>query len=172
MMSSRDVRQESRAGWGRIALTLLLAVLLKQIPWSGWWLILRPDFVLIMVLFWSLHRPSRVGMGLAFAMGLLGDFQDGVVFGQHTSAYVMGVYAVRYFRLRFLQFDAAQQAAQMLPVLLMVQCVVLIAGWLSTRPPLGINILLPALSGTLMWYLVALMAQSMYAKRSLRQHGR
>lgn len=169
MMPSRDVRQESRAGWGRIAMTLFIGVLLKQIPWSGWWLILRPDFVLIAVLFWALHRPSRVGMALAFAMGLLSDFQDGVVFGQHVAAYVLGVYAVQYFRLRFLQFDAAQQAAQMLPILLLVQFMVLVVGWLSTRPPLGINILLPALSGALVWYLVARIPPSEHSKKAMRQ---
>lgn len=169
MIRSGDVRQESSASWTRIAVTLLIAVALKQIPWSGWGLILHPDFLLIAVLFWSLHRPSRAGMALGFAMGLISDFQDGVVFGQHTAAYVMGVFAMRYFRLRFLQFDAAQQAAQVLPILLMVQLVVLIGGWLSTRPPLGVNILLPALSGALLWYLIALATQTMHGKRAMRQ---
>lgn len=169
MIRSGEVRQESSASWTRIVITLLIAVALKQIPWSGWGLILRPDFLLIAVLFWSLHRPSRVGMALGFAMGLLSDFQDGIVFGQHTAAYVMGVFAMRYFRLRFLQFDAAQQAAQVLPILLMVQSVILIAGWLSTRPPLGVNILLPALSGALVWYLIALATQLMHGKKAMRQ---
>ena len=108
-------------------------------------------------------------MALAFAMGLLSDFQDGVVFGQHVAAYVLGVYAVQYFRLRFLQFDAAQQAAQMLPILLLVQFMVLVVGWLSTRPPLGINILLPALSGALVWYLIARIPPSEHSKKAMRQ---
>ncbi len=169
MMSSHDAGQESSAGWARMGLTLLIAVLLKQIPWEGWWLTMRPDFVLIAVLFWALHRPSRVGMAFAFALGLLSDFQDGVVFGQHAAAYVLGVYAVQYFRLRFMQFDAAQQAAQMLPILLMVQFGVLVAGWLSTRPPLGINIFLPALSGALVWYLIAFIAHAFHGKKAMRQ---
>ena len=169
MIRSGDVRQESSASWAWIGLTLLIAIALKQIPWSGWWLILRPDFLLLAVLFWALHRPSRIGMALGFAMGLVSDFQDGVVFGQHAAAYVMGVFAMRYFRLRFLQFDAAQQAAQVLPVLLMVQSVILVFGWLSTRPPLGVNILLPALSGTLVWYLIVLATQLMHGKKAMRQ---
>lgn len=169
MTPSREVRQESGAGWGRILLSVLIALLLKQIPWSGWWLILRPDFVLIAVLFWALHRPSRVGMALGFLLGLLSDFQDGVVFGQHAMAYAMGVYAVQYFRLRFLQFDAAQQSAQMVPILLMVQVMVLVVGWVSTRPPHGINILLPALSGAVVWYLLALAPQMLHGKRAMRQ---
>jgi len=169
MIRSGDVRQESSASWAWITFTFVIAVALKQIPWSGWWLILRPDFLLIAVLFWALHRPSRVGMALGFALGLISDFQDGVVFGQHAVAYVVGVFAMRYFRLRFLQFAAAQQAAQVLPVLLMVQSVILIIGWLSTRPPLGVNILLPALSGALVWYLVVLATQLLHGKKAMRQ---
>lgn len=169
MTPSREVRQESGAGWGRILLSVLIALSLKQIPWSGWWLILRPDFVLIAVLFWALHRPSRVGMALAFVLGLFSDFQDGVVFGQHAIAYVLGVFAVQYFRLRLLQFDAAQQAVQMVPILLMVQIMVLVVGWLSTRPPHGINILLPALSEAAVWYLLVLAPQMLHGKRAMRQ---
>lgn len=169
MTPSREVRQESGAGWGRILLSVFIALVLKQMPWTGWWLSLRPDFVLIAVLFWALHRPSRVGMALGFLLGLLSDFQDGVVFGQHAIAYVIGVYAVQYFRLRFLQFDAAQQSAQMMPILLMVQIMVLVVGWLSTRPPHGLNILLPALSGTVVWYLLALAPQMLHGKRAMRQ---
>lgn len=169
MTPSREVRQESGAGWARILLSVFIALVLKQMPWTGWWLSLRPDFVLIAVLFWALHRPSRVGMALGFLLGLLSDFQDGVVFGQHAIAYVVGVYAVQYFRLRFLQFDAAQQSAQMMPILLMVQIMVLVVGWLSTRPPHGLNILLPALSGTVVWYLLALAPQMLHGKRAMRQ---
>lgn len=169
MIRSGDVRQESSASWTRIATTLVIAVALKQMPLSGWALILRPDFLAIAVLFWSLHRPSRVGMAMGFALGLISDFQDGVVFGQHAAAYALGVFAMRYFRLRFLQFDAAQQAAQVLPILLMVQLVILIGGWLTARPPFGINILLPALTGTVVWYSIALVTQTMHGKKAMRQ---
>lgn len=167
MMPSREVKQESGAGWLRIFVTFVIALLLKQIPWDGWWLIMRPDFVLIALLFWALHRPSRIGMGLAFTLGLLSDFQDGALFGQHAMAYVLGVYAVQYFRLRFLQFDAIQQSAQMWPIFLLVQFVVLVTGWLSTSP-MGINILLPAVSEAGAWYLIALLAQTLHGKKAMR----
>ena len=52
--------------WRRILGSLVLAVLLEQLPWSGWALIVRPDFVLVAVLFWALHQPERIGFGAAF----------------------------------------------------------------------------------------------------------
>lgn len=142
-------------GWRRILGTLALAVLLEQLPWSGWALALRPDFVLVGVLFWALHQPARIGFAVAFFLGLLTDFQDGVVFGQHAIGYVLGVYLVLFLRLRLLQFDPFRQAAQLFPVLLTVQLAVLLIGWLAVNPPSSLVMLLQVLSSTVLWYGVA-----------------
>lgn len=141
--------------WRRIIGSLTLAVVLEQLPWAGWALALRPDFVLVGLLFWTLHQPGRIGFGAAFLFGLLADFQDGVVFGQHVVAYAIGVYLVLFLRLRLLQFDPFRQAAQLFPVFLVVQLTVLLVGWLAVNPPTGLAVLLPVMSSTVLWYLVA-----------------
>ncbi|HBU28641.1 MAG: rod shape-determining protein MreD [Thiobacillus sp. GWE1_62_9] len=146
---------QALGSWRRLLGSLILAVLLEQLPWTGWALALRPDFVLVGVLFWALHQPARIGFATAFFLGLLADFQDGVVFGQHAIAYVIGVYLVLFLRLRLLQFDPLRQAAQLFPIFLAVQLVVLLAGWLAVNPPTGLAMLLPVLSSTVLWYLVA-----------------
>lgn len=141
--------------WLRILGTLALAVLAEQAPWSGWALALRPDFVLVALLFWVLHQPARIGFATAFFLGLLADFQDGAVFGQHAIAYAVAVYMVLFLRLRLLQFDPLRQAAQLFPILLTVQLLVLLIGWLAVNPPADLLILLPAVAGSLLWYAVA-----------------
>lgn len=141
--------------WRHIVGSLALAVLLEQWPWSGWALAMRPDFVLLGVLFWALHQPGRVGIGTAFCFGLLADFQDGVVFGQHAIAYAIGVYLVLFLRLRLLQFEPLRQAVQLFPVLLAVQLTVLLVGWLAVNPPTTLAMLLPVVGTTVLWYLVA-----------------
>lgn len=155
---------QTTGSWQRILGSLTLAVLLEQMPWSGVALILRPDFVLVGVLFWALHQPARIGFATAFCLGLLADFQDGVVFGQHAIAYVIGVYLVLFLRLRLLQFDPFRQAAQLFPILLSVQLVVLLIGWLAVNPPAGLGMLLPVLSSTVLWYLVALFVRLLHGK--------
>jgi rod shape-determining protein MreD len=155
---------QTSAGWRRLLGTLTLAVLLEQLPWSGWLLEIRPDFVLVGVLLWVLHQPARIGFGTAFFLGLLADFQDGAVFGQHAIAYVIGVYLVMFLRLRLLQFDPVRQAAQLFPILLATQLVVLLVGWLAVNPPSGLSILLPAFSSTALWYLIALFMRLWHGK--------
>lgn len=158
-----NVNQKA-GSWRRVLGTLTLAMLLEQLPWANWALALLPDFVLVGVLFWVLHQPARVGFGVAFLFGLLADFQVGAVFGQHAIAYVIGVYLVLFLRLRLLQFDPFRQAAQLFPILLAVQLVVLLVGWLAVKPPTGLEILMPVLGSTVLWYLVALSIRLWHGK--------
>jgi rod shape-determining protein MreD len=138
-----------------IALTLLGAFLLKQIPWQGWALLLRPDFVLVMLLFWAQRRGAGISFALAFSLGLVTDVQDGVVLGQHALAYCVGVFLVQFFRRRLAMFTLRHQAMQMFPLLLLTEVVALMAGWLSTRTPQGGWVLASAFTGTLLWWAVA-----------------
>lgn len=150
--------------WSRVLGTLALAVGLTQLPWSGWALMVRPDFLLVTVLFWVLHRPERIGFGWAFCLGLLADFQDGAVFGQHAIAYAVAVYGVLFLRLRLLQFDPLRQAGQLFPILLAAQLTVLLVGWLAVRPPVGLAILLPVLTSTALWFVIALWQRAWHGK--------
>lgn len=155
---------QKTGNWRRVLGTLTLAVLLEQLPWAGWVIELLPDFVLVGVLFWVLHQPAKVGFGLAFVLGLLADFQDGAVFGQHAIAYVIGVYVMLYLRLRLLQFDPLRQAVQLFPIFLAVQLIVLLVGWLAVNPPVGLGILMPVLGSTVLWYLIALFVRLLHGK--------
>jgi rod shape-determining protein MreD len=159
-----NVATGNSGSWRRILGTLVLAVLLEQLPWGGWALALRPDFVLVAVLFWALHQPARTGFATAFFLGLLSDFQDGAVFGQHAIAYAIGVYLVLFLRLRLLQFDPLRQAAQLFPVLLAVQLAVLLVGWLAVNPPSGLAIMMTVPASTLLWYLIALFVRLWHGK--------
>ena len=120
--------------------------------------------MLIGLLFWVMHQPGRISFGVAFSFGMLADFQDGVVFGQHAIAYTIGVYLVLFLRLRLLQFDPTRQAAQLFPIFLTVQLAVLLVGWLAVNPPTGLLILVPVLSNTVLWYLVALFVRLWHGK--------
>lgn len=148
-------RIEPRGEWRVVGVSLLAAFLLKQIPWAGWALLLRPDFVLVMLLFWAQRREAGISFGLAFVLGLLTDVQDGVVLGQHALAYCVGVFLVHFFRRRLSMFTLRHQVLQMFPLLLLTEVVALVAGWMSTRTPQGGWVIASAITGTLLWWLIA-----------------
>ena len=48
-----------------------------------------PTSLALVLVFWNVHQPRRVGVGLAFVFGLLMDVHDGAVLGQHALAYTL-----------------------------------------------------------------------------------
>ena len=104
-----------------IFFTLIMAVLLNFMPtahWPG-----MPDWVALVLCFWSVREFRRVGMGWAFILGLLMDVADGSVFGQHCFAYVLLAYFSSSLSRRLLWFPLTQQALQVMPLLLATQVI-------------------------------------------------
>ena len=96
-----------------IFLSLIVALLLNFLPtahWPG-----MPDWVALVLCFWSVREFRRVGMGWAFVLGLLMDVADGAVLGQHCFAYVLLAFLAASQSRRLLWFPLLQQALQVLP---------------------------------------------------------
>ncbi len=107
----------SPASPGFIRLTLLLAFFLNLLPTSFWpWF---PDWVALVVVFWSIRSPLVVGTGSAFLLGILMDVVDGSLMGQHALAYVLMSYASRVFAHRILWLPLKQQLFSIFPIILM-----------------------------------------------------
>ena len=107
-----------------ILATLLLALFLNLIPVGRFPGI--PDWVAVVLTFWCIHQPLRAGLGAAFALVLVMDIADGSVLGQHALAYVVLAFAANSFSRRILWFPLAQQALQILPMLLGSQIIMLV----------------------------------------------
>lgn len=137
-----------------VYLSLLGAFMLYLLPWAGFGLMLRPDFVLLTLLYWLLRAPHLCNVGTAWMLGLLIDLASGSLFGQHALAYsVTGFFAIFYQR-RLVLFSAWQQAVYVLLLLLLSQIVLLIVKLFAGNAPPGWGYFLPSLSGVLLWQLL------------------
>ena len=67
--------------------TLLVALLIDIVPLGR--VPAMPDFLALVLVFWNVHQSRRVGVGIAFAFGLLIDVHSGAVLGQHALAYTL-----------------------------------------------------------------------------------
>ncbi|MBL8347526.1 MAG: rod shape-determining protein MreD [Rubrivivax sp.] len=99
-----------------IALTLLTAFALNLLPLGRQ--PAMPDWLAVVVVFWSVHQPRRVGLGWAFGFGLLMDVHQGALLGQHALAYALLSFVAIAVHRRLLWFGLAGQAAQILPLFL------------------------------------------------------
>ena len=115
-----------------IALSLGVALMLNLLPWSGAWLWVKPDFVALVVLYWCIEQPRKVGFVSAWVLGLFMDVADGTLFGQHALAYSILAYAGIVLHRRVRMFSGTPQVIHVVLLLLMndliVMCIRLAAG--------------------------------------------
>jgi rod shape-determining protein MreD len=121
---ARDV-MKMPASLGLVFFSFVAAYLLMLLPWSGAWLAARPDFLLLVLLFWALHQPNSIGQGVAFLAGLLMDVSDSMLLGQHALAYVIAIFGAQIFRVRILTFHIPEQTLHVLGITLVATCVML-----------------------------------------------
>jgi rod shape-determining protein MreD len=121
---ARDV-MKLPAGAGLIFFSILGAYLLAVLPWSGNALLARPDFVLVVLVFWTVHEPRSIGQGVAFALGLLMDVSDSMLLGQHALAYVIAVFGAQVLRVRILSFHLPEQTLHVLGLTIVASLVML-----------------------------------------------
>lgn len=112
---ARDV-MKLPASVGLIFFSFVGAYLLSALPWSGTWLLARPDFMLLVLIFWTLHQPRSIGQGTAFTLGLLMDVSDSMLLGQHALAYVVAAFGAQVLRVRILTFSIPEQTLHVLGI--------------------------------------------------------
>ena len=98
-----------------VFLTLFLALVLQMaLGLSGQaWL---PDVLMLVLVFWSIYQPRRVGMLAAFVSGLVLDVHESVLLGQNALAYVCVSYLAGVVHRRVLWFTLREQVLQVLPL--------------------------------------------------------
>jgi rod shape-determining protein MreD len=134
--------------------TLAVAFMLYLLPWAGFGLMLRPDFVLLVLLYWLLRAPQLCNVGTAWVMGLLIDLASGSLFGQYALAYALAGFFAIFYQRRLVLFSAWQQAGYVLLLLLLSQVTLLVIKLLAGNAPPGWGYFLPSLTGVLLWQIL------------------
>jgi rod shape-determining protein MreD len=149
---------EGRIGGWRILTTVILGLGLAIVPLPHWLEILRPDFLLIFVIYWSLNAPRMAGMTFAWTCGFGIDMIRGIVLGQHALAFLVVAYWTQRWQLRMRIFPIWQQAAAVFAFLLLYQVIVWwIDGIVGEEVTSGLR-WLPTITGALVWpFVVATM---------------
>ena len=137
-----------------ITLTFAIALLLELLPLplgSNRWL---PDFVGLLILYWSTNQPRRIGIGTTFLIGLLADVTSTGLFGQHALAYSISAYLILLRQRQLVMFNLGQQTLVVLVLMMGNQLIMALARWLTGATFPGISYFLPPLIGALLWPLL------------------
>lgn len=104
-----------------IVTSLLLTFLLNFLPWGS--AVGVPDFVALTLVFWSIHQPRKVGIGVAFMMGLLMDVHTATLLGENALAYTLLSYFAITIHRRVLWFNPMTQTLHVFPLFLFSQVI-------------------------------------------------
>ncbi|MDT8427511.1 MAG: rod shape-determining protein MreD [Pseudomonadales bacterium] len=144
---------EPRAqGYWVILLSFFIAYLLAIVPFPEWALNYRPQWVLIVLIYWIMALPYRVGIGFAWVAGLLLDILEGSLLGMHALAFAVTAYMTLSLHQRLRMFSSVQQSAL---VLALIGLYMMIVYWIkiitNQTVASGLLFLLGALSSAFLW---------------------
>lgn len=80
-----------------IMVTLLLGTLLTVIPLPAWAIAARPEWVWMVLIFWLIYTPQKIGPGIAWCIGLYTDLLLGTILGLHALLFVSVAYVIQRF---------------------------------------------------------------------------
>ncbi len=140
--------------WGSLLAALMLNMLQNMGLWgrAAW----VPDLMALVLVFWSVHQPLRVGIGTAFVFGLFMDVHQSALLGQHALAYAVLSFLAIAIHRRLLWFSVPSQALQVLPLFAAAHAIELLLRMLAGGQFPGVVMFAAPLIETLLWPIVSI----------------
>jgi rod shape-determining protein MreD len=138
-------------GGSVITFTFVIALLLTVIPLPDSVRYLRPDWVGLVLIYWCMALPERIGVTTGWFVGLMVDLLTGTLLGQHALSLTIVAYLTQKFHQRLRLVPVWQQSLTVLVLLVLHQ---LLALWISRiigRPGVPWNFWMPSVLGMIIW---------------------
>ncbi|NOR51631.1 MAG: rod shape-determining protein MreD [Gammaproteobacteria bacterium] len=136
---------------GIILISFAVAFALTMLPLPDWSEVGRPEWVSLVVIYWCLALPERVGVGIAWMAGLLLDVIHGAILGQYALALALLAYFTLHFYQRIRIYRIWQQATVVFMLILSEQLIIIwIKGTIGQAPESRLY-WVPSLTTALLW---------------------
>ena len=109
----------------------MLAFLLQLMPLPQVLLPFKPFWLALVLIYWAIEVPERIGLGLAFLLGIAGDMLSGELLGEQSLRLIIFTFIVLRFRSRLRFFPMWQQTLAVLALLLNDRILLLLVRLLS-----------------------------------------
>jgi rod shape-determining protein MreD len=140
-----------RQGGSIILLSFVVAFMLTAVPLPDWAAAWRPVWVAMVLIYWCMALPHRIGIGTAWCVGLLLDVQQGALLGQNALglSIVAFVTLAGYQRVRV--FSLVKQALVVCSILFIYLFLMLWVQAMIGYPPQHWAFWMPIVTSMMLW---------------------
>ena len=137
-------------GW-IIVVSFIVAFMLTAMPLPEWAVNWRPAWIAMVLIYWCMALPQRIGIGMAWLLGLVLDVQQGTVLGQNALGLALIAFITIQSYQRVRVFPLKQQALVICGYLLVFQFINLWIRGIMGVPPQHWTFWMPAFTSMLLW---------------------
>lgn len=143
--------QTQHHGGGIIVASFFAALLLTILPMPELLQGLRPEWVTLVLIYWCMALPYRIGIGWAWLAGLMLDVSTGSLLGQHAMTLSVVAFLTLKLHQRIRIFPLMQQGFAILVLVAMTQLINLWINGIINTPPRSWTYWLPSLISAMLW---------------------
>lgn len=134
-----------------LVLTLILAMCLRVAPLPQAINSLNPDWILLVLIYWSLALPYQQGVFNAWTVGLFTDVLTSRPLGEHALVYALVIYFCIRLHKRLRQFPLLQQTVFVFLCLLLSRVIIFWIESMQGPTYFSVSFWFPVFTGTLLW---------------------
>jgi len=145
-MSSKN----GRGSWV-VLFSFGFALVLTILPLPKWAYLWRPEWVAMVLIYWCIAIPHRVGITAGWSIGLIHDVLSDTLLGQHA----LGFCIISYFSVALHQqiriFPVFQQTIGVGILIVITQLPEIWIRGILGRPQLGLEFFYPSIISMILW---------------------
>lgn len=134
-----------------IIVSIIAALCLTLLPLPAWAVWCRPEWLLLVVIYWCLTVPHRINIGIAWILGLLLDALHGTLLGEHALAFALVAYITVKLHRRMRFFPISQQAVAVFGLIILSHIIIFVVQGLIGQAPQTWMFWLPSVTSMMLW---------------------
>lgn len=142
---------EEAHGMRYVAASIIIAMALTILPLPEYMTIYRPEWVALVLLYWIMALPQRIGVNVAWILGICLDVLKGALLGQHALAMAVLAYLMLSLSLRIRIYPFWQQSVVVGLMLFIYHALLLWIYDMTGTIDLNWHYWWPVILGALLW---------------------
>ncbi|MCG8037858.1 MAG: rod shape-determining protein MreD [Candidatus Thiodiazotropha taylori] len=134
-----------------VYLSLLVGFILTIMPLPEWANTFRPQWVALILIYWCMTMPERIGVGVGWSTGFLLDVLTGTLLGQHALGFSVVAYLMLKLHLRVRVIPLRQQVFTIFILLLVERLLALWSTGAANYPTPSLWYWVTPVVSTLLW---------------------